>query len=170
MSPSRKNKRQGRGGSAPRNGASSAGGSNDWAVAMYLTADDDVPSARFLLSCPGSVHQMLLAIIVAVQQAPPPSFPPSNMWHVMHDEMRGFHEARDEHDGNLYRLFCVLDRHAPDHGLDAPVVALISGGVKRARTKMDAGIYKQALAYRKDYLATRRILLPPGIAPEVMGR
>ncbi len=81
----------------------------------------------------------------------------------MRDEMRGFHEARDAHDGQLYRLFCVVDRQAPAHGLDAPTVALISGGIKSARTAMAESVYNEALDYKRDYLATRRILLPAGI-------
>jgi hypothetical protein len=60
-------------------------------------------------------------------------------------------------------LFCVVDRKAPEHGLDAPTVALISGGVKAVRTRMDEAVYEEARAYREDYLATRRILLPPGV-------
>jgi hypothetical protein len=87
---------------------------------------------------------MLLAIVVAVRDAPPPAFPASGMWHAMRNGMRGFHEARDEHDGQLYRLFCVVDRQAPEHGLDAPTVALISGGIKSARTAMAEGVYKPA--------------------------
>jgi hypothetical protein len=34
---------------------------------------------------------MLLAILVAVRDAPPPAFPPSNMWHAMHGDMKGLH-------------------------------------------------------------------------------
>jgi hypothetical protein len=115
------------------------------------------------VNCPQPVLEMLLAIVVAVRDAPPPAFPVSKMWHAMRDEMRGFHEARDEHRGQLYRLFCVVDRQAPEHGLDAPTVALISGGIKPARTAMPQSVYDQALDRRQDYLATRRILLPAGI-------
>ena len=105
---------------------------------------------------------MLTAIVVAVRDAPPPSFPPSNMWHVMHDEMKGFYEARDEHDGQLYRVFCVLDSQAPEHGLDAKALTLICGGAKPVRSPMDKSVYDEALAHRQDYLATRRIVLPIG--------
>ena len=86
----------------------------------------------------------------------------------MRDGMKGFHEARDEHDGRLYRLFCVVDRQAPDYGLDAPTVALICGGIKPTRTAMDDSVYAQASTYRADYLATRRILLPPGVPASLM--
>jgi hypothetical protein len=135
---------------------------------MYETAGRVVPARDFLLGCPTSVRLQLLAVVVAVRDAPPPSFPTSQMWHAMKDEMKGFHEARDEHDGYFYRLFCMVDRQAPQHGLDAPTVALISGGIKRVRTKMDPAVYVEALAYREDYKGTRRILLPPGVPGALM--
>jgi hypothetical protein len=138
-------------------------------VAFYRTRNGEVPARTFLEGCPQPVLEMLLAIVVAVRDAPPPAFPSSNMWHVMHGDMKGIHEARDEHRGELYRLFCVVDRQAPEHGLDAPTVALISGGVKPARSAMPQSIYDEALGYRRDYLATRRILLPPGI-PAGLGK
>jgi len=167
MSPARKTKKTGTA-THKHNGASGTP-SKDWALAMYITADDEVPAREFLQHvCPPSVLQMLLAIVVAVRDAPPPSFPASNMWHSMHDEMKGFYEARDEHDGKLYRLFCMVDRRAPEHGLDAPTVALICGGVKAVRAKMDQAVYDEALSCREDYLATRRILLPPGIPATMM--
>ena len=81
----------------------------------------------------------------------------------MHGEMKGFYEARDAYDGQLYRLFCILDRQAPEHGLDARAIVLVCGGSKRARSAMGDNVYKEALDYRADYLATRRILLPTGI-------
>jgi hypothetical protein len=51
-----------------------------WSVAFYRTATDTAPAREFLLGCPQSVREMLLAIVVAVRDAPPPSFPPSKMW------------------------------------------------------------------------------------------
>ena len=32
----------------------------------------------------------------------------------------------DEHDGQLYRVFCVLDSQAPEHGLDAPPLSAVT--------------------------------------------
>ena len=130
-----------------------------WSLAFYRTAKDSVPAREFLLACPQSVREMLLAIVVAVRDAPPPS----KMWHAMHGEMRGFHEARDEHDGRLYRVFCVLDSQALECGLDAKALTLICGGAKQVRSPMDKRVYKHALACREDYFATRRIVLPVGV-------
>ncbi|MGA2163180.1 MAG: hypothetical protein ABSH36_01780 [Solirubrobacteraceae bacterium] len=162
MSPSKKDKRRAKARETATS-VSAASAATMWALAFYRTAEGGVPAREFLLSCPQPVREMLLAIVVAVRDAPPPSFPPSRMWHAMHGEMKGFHEARDEHDGHLYRLFCVVDSQAPEHGLDAKVVALVCGGVKRSRSAMGGGVYGDALGYRADYTATRRIALPVGV-------
>jgi hypothetical protein len=162
VSPDKRSKRRQKK-RATGNGKQPEQASTSWAVAFYKTAAGAVPAKDFLEDCPQPVQEMLLAIIVAVRDAPPPAFPTSAMWQAMHAEMRGFHEARDAHDGRLYRLFCVVDRQAPEHGLDAPTVALISGGIKAARTAMPPSVYNEALDHRRDYLATRRILLPAGI-------
>lgn len=160
MSPSKKHKRRA---ATTRGNGTGAAASSGWVLAFYKTAGQEVPARQFLLDVPQSVREMLLAIVVAVKDAPPPSFPPSRMWHAMHGSMKGFHEARDEHDGRLYRLFCVVDSQAPEHGLDAKVVALLGGGIKPVRTAMDESVYDDARAYREDYRATRRILLPMGV-------
>lgn len=162
MSPSKKDKRRARA-RETATGTSVASAATAWALAFYRTALGSVPAREFLLSCPQPVREMLLAIVVAVRDAPPPSFPPSRMWHAMHGEMKGFHEARDEHDGQLFRPFCVVDSQAPGHGLDVKVVTLVCGGVKRSRSAMDRGVYDDALGYRADYVATRRIALPVGV-------
>jgi hypothetical protein len=103
---------------------------------------------------------MLLAILVAVRDAPPPAFPPSNMRHAMHGEMKGLHEARDAHDGWLYRVFCLLDSQAPENGLDAKALVLLSGAVKRVGSTTDRRTYAQALTHRASYLKARRIAPP----------
>jgi hypothetical protein len=151
-----------------KNGARRAP-SKEWALAMYQTASGEVPSRTFLLECPKSVRLQLLAILIAVRDGPPTSFPASNMWHVMKDDMKGFHEARDEHDGMLYRVFCVLDRHAQDHGLDAPLVVLISGGSKKVQTRMHQAIYVEAKSCRSDYDATRRRQVQASARPPPSG-
>jgi len=162
MSPSKKDKRRAKAHGV--GGASSVSSTTTkWSLAFYMTAKDTAPAHKFLLDCPQPVRETLTAIVLAVRDAPPPSFPPSKMWHVMHGEMKGFYEARDEHDGQLYRVFCVLDSQAPKHGLDAKALTLICGGFKRVRSPMDKSVYAEALAYREDYLATRRIVLPMGV-------
>jgi hypothetical protein len=94
MSPSHKHRRgnlkKAASGAGKRNGASGAA-SKDWVLSMYQTADGQVPARVFLLDCPKSARETLLAIIVAVRDTSPPSFPTSHMWHVMRNEMKGFH-------------------------------------------------------------------------------
>jgi hypothetical protein len=169
VSPDKQNRRprRGRKKRAPSNGDRGDAAAATWAASFYRTAAGEVPARAFLEGCPQPVQQMLLAIVVAVRDGPPPAFPASNMWHAMHGDMNGLHEARDEHHGELFRLFCVVDRQAPQHGLDAPTVALICGGIKPARSAMPRRVYDEALGYRSDYLATRRILLPSGIPADM---
>jgi hypothetical protein len=131
-------------------------------VSFYETSGGAAPALDFLKECPAPVRQRLLAIVVAVRDGPPFSFPSSNMWHVMRDDMKGFHEARDEHDGTLYRLFACLDRNSLDE-LGAPAVVLICGGEKPVRSAMDERVYRQARDCRRDYMATRRVRMPPGV-------
>ncbi|HEY7932435.1 MAG TPA: hypothetical protein VID48_01305 [Solirubrobacteraceae bacterium] len=143
MSPSKKDKRRAK----ARSGASVNSASSkamEWSLAFYRTAKDTAPARKFLLDCPQPVREMLLAIVVAVRDAPPPSFPPSKMWHVMHGQMKGFYEARDEHGDRLYRLFCVLDSQAPERGLDAKVLTLICGAAKPVRSPMSKRVRRSA--------------------------
>jgi hypothetical protein len=56
-----------------------------------------------------------------------------------------------------------------EHGLDAKALTLICGGAKPVRSPMDKSVYDEALAYREDYLATRRIVLPIGV-PKDQGK
>lgn len=126
----------------------------DWIAAFYMEADGTVPAKEFLDACPTPVRAELPATVVAVRDAPPPSFPPSGRWTVMRDDMKGFHEARDRHEKELYRLFCVLDRDAADHGAEGPAVVLVSGGIKPTGTAMDARVYMRAQQARTAYLAS----------------
>ena len=76
---------------------------------------------------PKAVRIALLARVVAVRDRPPPSFPTgSPIWSVMSRDpqkgkvdMSGIFEVRDKHGPLLYRLFCVLDSEAGEHGVDA---------------------------------------------------
>ena len=60
-------------------------------------ADDPqrtVPGREFLESCPEKVRAMVLAVVKAVADAPPPMFSGGGKWEAMHDEMKGFYEVR----------------------------------------------------------------------------
>ncbi len=78
MSPAKKNKHvKARAGTGSANTAATS----RWALAFYKSASEEVPARQFLIDVPQSVREMLLAIVVAVRDTPPPSFPPSRMWH-----------------------------------------------------------------------------------------
>ena len=61
--------------------------------------------------------------------------------------------ARRSHDGvvltrrhprKLYRLFCVLDSCAPEHGLAAPALVMLSGTVKNVGEEVPQAVYREA--------------------------
>jgi len=83
-----------------------------WTVEFYLLSDRSAPAIDFLGRCP--VAGRIEAIAEAVRGYPPPSFPPSHMWHVMSGTMKGLYEIRVRHRQTLHRLFCLLDANAVD--------------------------------------------------------
>ncbi len=48
--------------------------------------------------------------------------------------MAGWYEARLRFEKRLYRLFCLLERDAPDLGLDRPSIIVIEGMDKANET------------------------------------
>lgn len=125
-----------------------------WDIAFYKGTKGEAPALSWLRSFPEVVERRMVAIIIAVAQRPPPSFPSSsNEWQAMHTDMGGFFEARDQHGQMDYRVFCILDRnHHP-----RPTVVLVSGGAKPDGTKMKAWVYREARAFRDEYNKSRRI-------------
>jgi hypothetical protein len=112
---------------------------------------DPVPARAFLNSLPLSPRAGLRATIAAVRDRPPPSFPTgSQTWRLMHKptkrgevDMSGIFEARDRHERKLYRLFCVLDSRAPEHGLDAPALVMLSGTIKNVGEVVPQTVYRE---------------------------
>ncbi len=123
-----------------------------WTVEFYLHTDRSIPAIAFLARCP--VASRIEAIAEAVRAFPPPSFPPSQMWHVMSGGMKGLYEIRVRYRTTLYRLFCVLDAQGAKHGLSGPALVLISGGTKPVGRAMPSDVYADAAAYRDRYNAT----------------
>jgi hypothetical protein len=89
-------------------------------------------------------------------------------WHAMHKpkakgevDMSGIHEVRDRHKDVLYRLYCVVDRNAPDHGLAMPSVVVLDGAMKPVGTEMSQSVYKRIDEYRRDYDENHRIVTRP---------
>lgn len=138
-----------------------------WQPVIYETARGRQPAWDFLGSkeMPSGVRAELLVTIGAVLQVGPPRFPTSTQrWRLMHKpaskrevDLSGICEARDKHSNTLYRLFCVIDRNAPEHGLAAPSLVLLDGVAKPTRTEVPQSEYRRIDRYRKDYWTTHRV-------------
>lgn len=123
---------------------------------------DPAPARAFLNALPLSPRAGLRATIVAVRDRPPPSFPTgSQAWRLMHKsakkgevDMSGIFEARDRHQRKLYRLFCVLDSRAPEHGLAAPALVMLSGTVKNVGEEVPQAVYREVRRQADRYFAT----------------
>jgi hypothetical protein len=98
--------------------------------------DQRVPGLDFLDSCPMAVQADLLATLIAVRDAPPPSFAGGARWQAMHGQMKGYFEVRIMGPGKfLYRLFCMLERDPDISGLGAPSVVVIQGCPSRTAAR-----------------------------------
>ncbi|HSZ14401.1 MAG TPA: hypothetical protein VK790_10250 [Solirubrobacteraceae bacterium] len=138
-----------------------------WQPVFYETARGQRPAWDFLAGneMAREVRVELLVTIRAVLQVGPPRFPTSTpRWHLMHApfskkevDLSGICEARDKHSDKLYRLFCVIDRDAPTHGLALPSLVLLGGVIKPIRTEAPQAEYRRIDRYRKDYRATHRV-------------
>lgn len=123
---------------------------------------DPAPARAFLNALPLSPRAGLRATIVAVRDRPPPSFPTgSHAWRLMHKpakkgevDMSGIFEARDRHARKLYRLFCVLDSRAPEHGLAASALVMLSGTVKNVGEEVPQAVYREVRRQADRYFAT----------------
>jgi Txe/YoeB family toxin of Txe-Axe toxin-antitoxin module len=122
--------------------------------------DDDpaqaVPARDFLLACPEKVRAMMLAVVNAVAEAPPPQFSGGGKWEAMHGDMAGYYEIRvDGPKRHHYRLFCLLERDGASVGLGRPSLVLICGKDKPFRTVLSARDYAEVRRLGSEYLARR---------------
>lgn len=85
------------------------------------------PHANSSKAVPQRVKARLTAVLTAVAEAPPPRFAGGLQWHAMHDEIKGYFEARDRHRPWLYRVFCLLERNGIEVGLGGSSIVLITG-------------------------------------------
>ncbi len=91
---------------------------------------------------PDEAEGELLATLNAVESTRPPfAFYGGLRWRTMRDEMAGYREARDEHDGTRYRLFVRFDRDAP--GLPHSAIVVIDGDDKPDATAMPEHVYQR---------------------------
>jgi len=124
-----------------------------WRVHFFQRhVDDDetraVPAKDFLEACPDKVRAMMVAVVKAVADAPPPQFSGGGKFEAMHGDMAGYYEVRvDGPNRHHYRLFCILERDGAALGLGGPSLVLITGKDKPFRTVLSA----------RDYVAVRRL-------------
>lgn len=115
-----------------------------------------VPARDFLDELTERAAAKIAAVLVAVAEAPPPSFSGGGKWQAMHGEMSGCYEVRVR-DANLnHRLICLLDRPGDDQG--DPSIVCLGGFSKRLRTSAAAREYRRLASYRQEFLETRRTL------------
>ena len=81
---------------------------------------------------------MIVAVVKAVADAPPPAFSGGGKWEAMHGEMSGFYEVRVDGPKRRHcRLFCFLERDGASLGLGGA-----AGSLATAETSY--GVYLQA--------------------------
>lgn len=127
----------------------------EWKVAWY-SAGRVAPARVYLNKLDPDRRRQLLGWVEAIRRYPPGpyAFPPGLVWQPMHGDMAGIFEIREKHGKQLFRLFCVLDRNAPAHGLTHPAMVLLDGVTKVIETVVDAATYARVAGYRDDYLAS----------------
>lgn len=108
---------------------------------------DDIPQ-----QCAAEIH----AVLNAVAAAPPPAFSGGGKWEAMHGEMAGFYEVRVRCGGLNHRLFCRLERNAPNLG--GPSIVCIGGFSKKPRSAAHARDYKGIKQFAVEFADTRRVL------------
>lgn len=132
-----------------------------WRIHFFQRHHDDdeactVPGRDFLRGCPVNVEAKLIAILKSVAEAPPPAFSGGGKWEAMHDEMRGYYEARaDGRNREHFRLFCMLDRDGATVGLGGPSVIVITGARKGFRTVFSASDYTAVRQLGSEFLGRK---------------
>lgn len=122
-------------------------------IVFYVDDDKSEPGGVFLDSCPTSVQVDFNAILVAVAAAPPHKFSGGGMWEAMHDDMKGWYEARRDYQRVHYRLFCLLDTKAK--GRSKPLLVIVDGRSKGRGTKIPDREYAKIRALGERYYATQ---------------
>jgi Txe/YoeB family toxin of Txe-Axe toxin-antitoxin module len=99
---------------------------------------------------------MMLAVVNAVAEAPPPQFSGGGKWEAMHGDMAGYYEIRVDGPGrHHYRLFCLLERDGKVVGLEGPSLVLVTGKGKPFRTVLSTRDYADVRRLGAEYLSRR---------------
>lgn len=113
-----------------------------------------VPAREFLDRCPEKVRAMMVAVVKAVAEAPPPTFSGGGKWEAMHGDMTGWYEVRvDGPKRHHYRLFCLLERDGTRVGLGGPSLVLITSKDKPFRTALSDADYAAVRRLGEEYRA-----------------
>jgi len=115
-----------------------------------------VPARDFLGELTELAAAKIEAVLMAVAEAPPPSFSGGGKWQAMHGEMSGCYEVRVRDSKLNHRLICLLDRPGDDQG--EPSIVCLGGFSKRLRTSAAAREYRRLARDRQEFLETRRTL------------
>lgn len=118
--------------------------------------DRSVPAVEFLDGLPTKVAAEIHAVLDAVAAAPPPAFSGGGKWEVMHGDMAGYYEIRVQGGGNNHRLFCLLERDAPDLGGSS--IVCVDGLSKPRRTAADPRDYRRVRRYGDEFQKRRTVL------------
>lgn len=118
-----------------------------WRVGFVIEATTgERPGRDFLRGLAAKPAAEIMAVLIAVRDAPPYRFAGGGKWEAMHDTMAGFYEVRARSGQSLHRLFCLLDRT-----LDTPTLVVVSGASKPNRTPMPEAVYAEARRLRTQY-------------------
>ncbi len=97
---------------------------------------------------------MMVAVVKAVAEAPPPAFSGGGKWEAMHADMAGWYEVRvDGPNRHHYRLFCLLERDGGQIGLGGPSLVIICGKDKPFRSVLSARDYADVRAFGAEFRA-----------------
>ncbi len=133
-----------------------------WRIHFFCRHPEDdpgrsVPALEFLGRVPVKVRAEIVAVLEAVAEAPPPSFSGGGKWEAMRAEMSGFYEVRVRGaDRRNHRLFCILERDAPDLGGSS--IICIDGLSKPVRQAARQADYRRTLRYREEFSQRRTVL------------
>jgi len=131
-----------------------------WSIEHYKRLDGSIPGFEFLLEINDAVSGRLNATLESVRDATPYRWKSPVQFVHMKDQsnlagvdMSDFHEVRDEHDGMLYRLFCIVERDPPGPG--RPIITVVDGRCKPDDTGFSNAVYADVRALGKAYLKTK---------------
>ena len=124
-----------------------------WRDGLFVAADGSKPAEQWLQVLPAKPAAEVIAVVMAVRDAPPPAFAGGGKWEAMYGDMPGIEEVRRRQGEQLHRLFCLLDRNHPD----GPALVTLDGHSKPNRTAMPESVSRRVREHRDAYHAGRSV-------------